>query len=117
MKNTGIDKRIKIAREEKKITQEELANLIGCSSQHISVIERGIKTPKLDTLIKIMNVLRIPPDILFQDVIEFQIVSAYDKEFSSLVGWLSNDDKKTILKVVKLLSSELYEKKIREYNL
>ena len=108
-----VGKRIKIAREKINMTQEELAKTIGCTSQHISVIERGIKSPKLDTLIKIINTLCIPPDILLQDVIEFQIDNTYDKEFSSIVGWLSNEDKQIILKVVRSLSGSLYEKELK----
>ena len=109
-----IGKQIRLARERINMTQEELSTIIGCTSQHISVIERGIKFPKLDTLIKIINTLHVPPDILFQDVIEFQI-GIYDKEFSSLVGWLPDEDKQMILKVVKSLSGDLYERNIKGY--
>lgn len=113
MKDINIGKRIRAAREEIKMTQEELAAAIGCSDKHVSVIERGVKSPRLGTIIKIINTLHIPPDILFQDVIDFQIDSTYDKEFTSLVGWLSDEDKKMILKVVRLLSGELYDKELR----
>ena len=37
-----IGSRIKAARENKKITQEELAALLDMSTTHISVIERGV---------------------------------------------------------------------------
>ena len=49
--------RIKEIREKKNLTQEELADLAEISPTHISVIERGVKVPKLDTFIAIANAL------------------------------------------------------------
>ena len=45
---TAVGKRIKAARELAGFTQEELAAILGMSPTHISVLERGIKPPKLD---------------------------------------------------------------------
>ena len=45
----AVGRRIKMAREEKNLTQEDLASLVDISSTHISVIERGLKVVKLDT--------------------------------------------------------------------
>lgn len=44
-----LGKRIKAAREQAGLTQEDLADRLGMSTTHISVIERGVKPPKLDT--------------------------------------------------------------------
>ena len=110
---TKIGKRIRAAREKIHMTQEELSIAIGCSPRHVSVIERGVKSPRLETLIKIINTLRISPDILFQDVIGFDVDSSYDREFSSIVGWLSKEDKAMILRIVTTMSGELYDRKVR----
>ena len=40
-----MGQKIKVAREAKDLTQEELGKITGLAEQHISVIERGIKTP------------------------------------------------------------------------
>ena len=40
-----IGRRIKAAREAKKLTQEQLAELVNLSPMHMSVLERGHKTP------------------------------------------------------------------------
>lgn len=45
MDTKAIGERIQIAREERCMTQLELAKKVGCTSQHISAIERGAKTP------------------------------------------------------------------------
>lgn len=51
------------------MTQLELAKKIGCTSQHISAIERGAKTPTLETFVAIAAALRVPTDVLLQDVL------------------------------------------------
>lgn len=43
-----IGSRIKTARENRKLTQEELAAMVDLSPTHISVIERGVKPPNVD---------------------------------------------------------------------
>lgn len=64
-----MGERIQIAREERSMTQRDLANVIGCTPQHISAIERGVKTPTLETFVVIAAVLRVPADVLLQDVL------------------------------------------------
>lgn len=66
---TAVGKRIKAAREHAGFTQEELAAILGMSPTHISVLERGIKPPKLDTLVNIANALNVSADNLLQDVV------------------------------------------------
>ena len=69
MNTKAVGKRIQIAREERCLTQLELAMTIGCTSQHISAIERGAKTPTLETFVAIAAALRVPTDVLLQDVL------------------------------------------------
>ena len=65
----AIGSRIKEAREQAHLTQEELAEIVDISPTHMSVIERGVKTPKLDTFVKIANALHLSADALLQDVV------------------------------------------------
>ena len=69
MDTKAVGERIQIAREEQRMTQLELAKKIGCTSQHISAIERGAKTPTLETFVAIATALRIPANVLLQDVL------------------------------------------------
>ena len=62
-----MGERIQIAREECSMTQRDLANAIGCTPQHISAIERGAKTPTLETFVAIASALRVPVDVLLQE--------------------------------------------------
>ena len=69
MDTKAVGERIQIAREERCITQRELAEAVGCTPQHISAIERGAKTPTLETFVAIAAALRVPADVLLQDVL------------------------------------------------
>ena len=57
----AIGRRIKIAREQKGLTQEALAELLDLTPMHISVIERGFKPTKLETFSESQTSLVCPP--------------------------------------------------------
>ena len=69
MDTKAVGERIQIAREERCMTQRNLAEAIGCTPQHISAIERGVKVPTLETFVAIATTLRVPADVLLQDVL------------------------------------------------
>lgn len=48
MDQIALGKRIKAAREKACMTQEELAAAVDYSVDHMSVVERGVKAPKLE---------------------------------------------------------------------
>ena len=48
-------------RKEKKMSQEVLSGLAGLDRTHYSKIERGLRSPTVDTLFKIAQALDIPP--------------------------------------------------------
>ena len=54
---------IKKAREEQKMTQEQLGKLIGVQKARVSKLERGANSATLDTIIKVFNALKA--DFLF----------------------------------------------------
>lgn len=51
---------LRMFRVEKNITQEQLAELIGKSTEHISFLERGERSPSFEIVIDIANALKIP---------------------------------------------------------
>lgn len=69
MELKSIGQKIKLAREAAHITQEQLANTVSCTVQHISALERGIKIPSLEMLITIANAIDVSADFLLEDVI------------------------------------------------
>lgn len=62
-----LGERLKKEREKKKITQEQLAELVGCTAAHISHIETGNTIPSLKVIIDIVNQLEISSDVLLCD--------------------------------------------------
>ena len=60
----AMGERIKHFREERGYTQEALAEAVNYSSEHISVIERGVKPPRLERLVDIANALEVGLDEL-----------------------------------------------------
>lgn len=62
--NIAIGSRIKLARENRGWTQEELAEKIDRSTQFISTIERGIAGASLGTVINLCEVLGVSSEWL-----------------------------------------------------
>ncbi len=65
-----IGKRIKEYRKKCGLTQEQLAEKIDLSTNHLSAIERGRYGIKPDTLVQIINCIGCTADDIFCDVID-----------------------------------------------
>lgn len=61
-----LGQRIKYFRKSKKLTQEQLAELVGMEPNSISIIESGRNFPTLNSLEKIAKALDIELNILFR---------------------------------------------------
>ena len=59
--------KLKIARTEKRISQQELADLVGATRQTIGLIEKGKYNPSLNLCIKIAKMLDKTLNDLFWD--------------------------------------------------
>lgn len=98
-----IGQRIKTAREAAHITQEELARAVGCTAKHIGAIERGDKTPRLDTFIVIANTMGASADLLLQDVLDSP-VDAMAGEVAAAMALLSIKMKRRVLKILRVFA-------------
>ena len=65
-----IGKRIQLVRKERGLTQEQLSQMVNLSPNYLSNVETGLKTPKLETLIEIMNALQCDANALLADVVD-----------------------------------------------
>ena len=97
--------RLKIAREKKKLTQEELAEKTGVTNNYISNIERNKSIPSLETVVKICNVLDITPDYLVLDSLYSSTGYLHD-EISELLQQCSPKTIRLISKVIKAIVEE-----------
>lgn len=102
MDTVAVGARIKAARERAGMTQEELAEALDMSSTHISVIERGVKSPRLDTFVSIANVLQISTDMLLQDVVECAS-DGIAAELSAQISNLPPKEQERVFTVIRAL--------------
>lgn len=96
----AVGQRIKMAREAKGLTQEDLAAMVDLSPTHVSVIERGLKAAKLDTFVAIANALEVSADSLLIDVVAHSITGV-TSELSDMIEKLPKDEQRRIIKVVR----------------
>lgn len=68
----GIGKRIKEARENNGLTQNELAELIGVTGSAITNYEKETSHPKEPIMYKLIEALKVDANYLFQDVVKLQ---------------------------------------------
>jgi transcriptional regulator with XRE-family HTH domain len=60
-----LGKRIANLRRAKELTQEQLAEAVGCSVEFISLVERGVNAPSVAGLEKFSKVLKVEVKELF----------------------------------------------------
>ncbi len=100
---SAIGSRIKVARERKHLTQEDLAAIVDLSPTHISVIERGVKPPKLATLVAIANALDVSADTLLQDVV-VRSVEGVSNELATEIMKLPAKERSKIINAIRALT-------------
>ena len=66
----SIGDRIKEAREHKNLSRSELAEKANVTLSAISNYENSISSPKEPVLLKLMDILEIDANFLFQDMVE-----------------------------------------------
>lgn len=62
------NKRLVSARKTKKLTQEKLAEILGCRKTSVSNWENGYSKPKLSDALKVAEILEHDVEYLFSDV-------------------------------------------------
>ena len=94
-----LGKRIKELRENKSLSQQQLADILNMEASNLLKIERGIQIPKEESLLKLSNVLNV------------NVVDLFDYEhFTDRVTLLTNinkiltvSDDTTLQKIYKIL--------------
>ena len=105
MDQVALGKRIKAARERVGMTQEDLAAAVDYSVDHVSVVERGVKPPKLEKLVAIANVLNVGTDELLQDSLNAGTMLRAT-ELSERLKTLSPDGQRKVMNVLEALITE-----------
>lgn len=97
-----IGKRVKQARERLGITQEDLAEKTGLTTNYISTVERGMSFPRCEKLIILLNCLETSADSIFCDVLEHS-GEVKASELSKKIADLPPEAQKRILQMVELM--------------
>lgn len=103
----ALGERIRKARKQKFLTQEQLAEACDLSAAHIGHIERGTRALSIESLITIANVLEVSTDYLLLDI----SVNA-DKKLTSLLNSLGNIKEEKydkLYSIMKILSENIDE--------
>jgi len=102
MVENEIGKRIQRFRKKKGLTQEQLAEMINMSPNHLSAIERGVYGVKLDTFVEIMNCIDCTADDLFAGVMKCGY-KAKASRLSDEMSELSMEEQQKIFDVVETM--------------
>ncbi len=93
--------------EDKKISQKELAELLGIAPPSLSNIERGLNYPDIDRLFKIAEILQFSFDELLCTVDYCIGVLNVNDSLRNTICKLSPEKRQTLMKIVKTLVEEL----------
>lgn len=69
----GMGRRIRRKRQEMGMTQTEFANKINISPSFYGHIERGTRTPSLETIVLIANTMNVGIDVLVRDSLKITV--------------------------------------------
>lgn len=110
----GFKERLKEARLKKKMTQEQVAREIGVAKSTFTGYEKGNSEPNMLLISKIMNILDIDANFLWQDEMNFPVTASY-KEMEHIKKYRKLDDRgkeiiETVLDKELLRTEELQAK-------
>jgi transcriptional regulator with XRE-family HTH domain len=63
-----LGRNLRRQRRKAKLSQEELATRAGLDRTLISLVERGKKLVRIDTLVKLSRALAVPLEVLLEDI-------------------------------------------------
>lgn len=101
--------KIKKLREDKKMTQQELADSVGLSQSTIGMIEGNRQGAGRKTLVKLADFFGVTVDYLLSDDEKMDKIAEYEaqnKIFFSKFGKLSEKDRNKIIKMIEIFEEE-----------
>ncbi|NPV93468.1 MAG: helix-turn-helix transcriptional regulator [Firmicutes bacterium] len=77
--------RIREERKRAHLTQEQLAEKVGCNESYIGQVERGEKNPSLEVVVRIANALNVTVDYLLASNVKASKADGLIDELTALV--------------------------------
>ena len=102
-----IGEQIKFWRQQRSLTQEQLAEKVELTPGFISLIETGKKRASLETLLSICSALNITTNDL---LVGNQIIqsSDYNTEFSEMTVKLNESERHLVFEITKAVCKTIY---------
>lgn len=98
-----VGQRIRDLRNERRMSQEEVAFKAGISPAHLGQIERALKNPTIDTVAKIAAALDIPVTALFKtEAVSAPSQNAIIGKINAQLLSMSEDEQKDILRIIRI---------------
>lgn len=97
-----VGQRLKQRREELGLTQDDLAEKLGLTTNYISTIERGASFPRFEKLVLLLNGLETSADAIFCDVLTHS-AKAKASILSEQIADLPPEEQQRILGMVELM--------------
>ncbi|MBE5836180.1 MAG: helix-turn-helix transcriptional regulator [Butyrivibrio sp.] len=98
-----LGKRIKNLRLEKGLTQENLAEYVGCNTSHISNIENSSTKLSLNVLLAVANALNVSVDYLLADQLN-STSTVLSQEIIKKLNKCDDKDKEKIIQIIDIFS-------------
>ena len=103
----ALGKRIKLARIDRELTQERLAELVDLSPTHMSNIESGTAKVSLPSLVNIANALSLSLDDLLSDSVTYARASL-EREFQRMLDSCDEYELRIVRDTVQALTSSFH---------
>lgn len=98
-----LGKRIRELRTERQMSQEELSFKAKISPAHLGQIERGLKSPTIDTIAKIASALDVPVANLFtMDAVPADPQNAILEKINAQLIGMGEEEQKDILRMIRI---------------
>ena len=102
MNIANLGKSIKKEREFRKLTQEQLSELLDVSTHYIYELERGTRIPSLPLLIKLSEVLHVSADRLLSDTAA-ENNAVNPQMLNDLINTLTDEQKQNLYNIINVL--------------
>ena len=103
-----VGARIREARKSKRLSQNELAEMINISPSHMSDIENDKKTIKLDILMRLTEALQVSADWLLRTDIP-SVTSIHAQELATLLSDCTPSESQSLIKMLKEMKTAIRE--------
>lgn len=96
-------KRVRYYRKNRKLSQEQLAELCDLHPTYIGQLERGEKNASLETIMRVCDGLSVSPEVLFENIVP-KTESGAAQEIYNIAAALPVEKQKALLDIVEKIA-------------